>query len=174
MCDAFGRSAPALSSTELCHMLIIGWILVERATCGWMLNWGSDCPYGDLTEYRSGIGASARCSGDSDPVLGTSARRGKRANLRTRRTRCLELETNAPETGRRPHWMETDDPCLAQISATGVPSSPCFTTNAFWASVNFDALMANPLVQPKITTAKNSNSEWPKSPVDEQRRIPLH
>ena len=27
---------------------------------------------------------------------------------------------------------------LRQISATGVPSSPCFTMNAFWASVNLD------------------------------------
>jgi hypothetical protein len=32
-------------------------------------------------------------------------------------------------------------PAFRQISATGVPSSPCLMMNAFCASENFDALM---------------------------------
>jgi len=39
-------------------------------------------------------------------------------------------------------------PALRQITATGVPSSPCYNTNAFCASVNLDAFMVPLLYQP--------------------------
>lgn len=45
-----------------------------------------------------------------------------------------------------------------QTSATGVPSSPCLITNAFCASVNFDAFMPRLLAQPRKSEAENSSS----------------
>jgi hypothetical protein len=44
-------------------------------------------------------------------------------------------------------------PAFRQISATGVPSSPCLRTNAIWLSVNFDAFIENPFssAMPQIT-----------------------
>src|SRR5690606_25055602 len=61
-------------------------------------------------------------------------------------------------------------PALRQISATGVPSSPCLTTNALCASVNFDAFMPSLLVQPRKHTAENSTSNWSSFQVAEQRQ----
>ena len=45
-------------------------------------------------------------------------------------------------------------PALRHTSATGIPSSPCFSMNAFCASVNFDAFIAFAPSQPGIITRK--------------------
>jgi hypothetical protein len=42
-------------------------------------------------------------------------------------------------------------------------------TNAFRASVNFDAFMPNLLAQPRKPTAENSNQKWSSFQVAEQR-----
>ena len=47
-------------------------------------------------------------------------------------------------------------PALRQISATGIPSTPCLRINAFWASENLEAFIALRSSPPGIT-AKNSN-----------------
>ena len=51
-------------------------------------------------------------------------------------------------------------PAFRQISATGVPSSPCFRTNAIWLSVNFYAFIENPLSSAMPQIAEFSNSNW--------------
>jgi uncharacterized protein YcbX len=42
-------------------------------------------------------------------------------------------------------------------------------TNAFCASVNFDAFTPNLLAQPRMSTAENSSREWSSFQVAEQR-----
>ncbi|MFN7399848.1 MAG: hypothetical protein ACK5SX_12525, partial [Sandaracinobacter sp.] len=49
-------------------------------------------------------------------------------------------------------------------------SSPCLMTNAFCASVNFDAFMPRPLAQPRKTEAKNSSSKRSSFQGTEQQR----
>jgi hypothetical protein len=41
-------------------------------------------------------------------------------------------------------------PAFRQISATGIPSEPCFKINAFWASKSLDAFIALRSSQPGI------------------------
>lgn len=53
--------------------------------------------------------------------------------------------------------------------AIGVPSSPCLTTNAFCASVNFDAFMPRIFAPPRKSTAEISSCEWSKIQVTGQR-----
>jgi hypothetical protein len=50
-------------------------------------------------------------------------------------------------------------PALRQTSATGVPSSPCLITNAFGASVGYDAFVPRLLDQSRKSEAENSNSK---------------
>ena len=47
-----------------------------------------------------------------------------------------------------------------QISATGTPSSPCFTMNAFWASENCDAFIAFRSFPSEEETPENSSQNW--------------
>ena len=49
------------------------------------------------------------------------------------------------------HWPLI--PAFRKISATAVPSSPCFRTNAICLSVNFDVFIENPFspAMPQIT-----------------------
>jgi hypothetical protein len=47
----------------------------------------------------------------------------------------------APIRGQFSMPIDSLIPALRQISATGVPSSHCLMTNAFCASVNFEAFM---------------------------------
>lgn len=51
---------------------------------------------------------------------------------------------------------------LVQISATGIPSAPCFKMNAFSASENFEALIVPRSSQPGIG-ARNSTKNAPVS-----------
>jgi hypothetical protein len=39
-------------------------------------------------------------------------------------------------------------PALRQMSATGIPSAPCFKINAFWACENFEAFIVLHSSQP--------------------------
>ena len=55
------------------------------------------------------------------------------------------------EIGRR------SDPAFRQISATGVPSSPCLMMNAFCASVNFDAFIRFRSSPSQESVAENSS-----------------
>lgn len=59
-------------------------------------------------------------------------------------------------------------PALRQTSATGVPSFPCLMTNAFRASVNFDAFMPRLLAQPRKSEAESSSSKRSGFQVAEQ------
>src|SRR5690606_28270751 len=53
-------------------------------------------------------------------------------------------------------------PALRQISSTGVPSSPCRMTNAFWASENFDRFILVAPPQPgKIASKTPVQNEGP-------------
>src|SRR3546814_16151710 len=49
-------------------------------------------------------------------------------------------------------------PAFPQISATGMPSSPCLITNAFCAYVNFDAFIALRSIPSQENGTENSNS----------------
>src|SRR5258708_37046382 len=59
------------------------------------------------------------------------------------------------------------NPALRQISATGIPSEPCFKMNAFWASENFEAFIVLRSSQPGIG-AKNSNHKRPSLSASDQ------
>ena len=50
-------------------------------------------------------------------------------------------------------------PTRRQISATGIPSAPCFRMNAFCACENFEASIALRSSRPRAVTAENSSSE---------------
>ncbi len=50
-------------------------------------------------------------------------------------------------------------PAFRQMSATGIPSDPCFRMNAFWTSENLLAFIVFRSSQPMGNDAENSNSE---------------
>ena len=50
-------------------------------------------------------------------------------------------------------------PALRQMSATGIPSLPCFKMNAFCASENFDAFIVFRFSQPGTLDAENSSQK---------------
>ncbi|MBL8590803.1 MAG: CRISPR-associated endonuclease Cas3'' [Methylobacteriaceae bacterium] len=63
-------------------------------------------------------------------------------------------------------------PAFRQISATGTPSAPCLSTNAFCASENFDAFIVFRSAQPRESGTENSNSKRSSS-SGEEHRLPV-
>src|SRR5438270_10673760 len=63
-------------------------------------------------------------------------------------------------------------PALRQMSATGIPSLPCFKMNAFCASENFDAFIvfrsSQPGTQTGKTLAKNDPVFWEQIRADQE------
>src|SRR4051812_42111818 len=68
-------------------------------------------------------------------------------------------------------------PAFRQMSATGIPSLPCFKMNAFCASENFDAFIvfrsSQPGNQTRKTLAKNGPVCWEQITLQGQCADPL-